>query len=161
MQENAINSISQFKLYQEENVFSLKNKNIIEIPSSSFLEEKQENQSIETSIYLFPYKIIDVLEKIYIYENPQQIKTFLISNTDLIPILKEAPVYIYKIFGKFPIYLEIHHDPEEGWDELFIIIKTSYTPEKAIELEKKLFDEWFVKIIHKVGNKLNFMEEPL
>ncbi|HOC52433.1 MAG TPA: hypothetical protein PLW61_05805 [Caldisericia bacterium] len=161
MQENAINNISQFILYQEENVFSLKNKNIIEIFLSSFFEEKQENQSIETSIYLSPYKIIEEFEKIYIYENPQQIKTFLISNTDLIPILKEAPEYIYKIFGKFPIYLEIHHDPEEGWDELFIIIKTSYTPEKAIELEKKLFDEWFVKIIHKVGNKLNFMEEPL
>ena len=101
------------------------------------------------------------LEKQYIFTEPEKIRTFLIFNSDLIPFLEEAPKYIYKIFGQCPIYLEIHHDPEENWDELFIIIKTSYTPEKSIELEKKLFDEWFVKIIHKVGNRLNFIAEQL
>jgi len=101
------------------------------------------------------------LEKQYIFIEPEKIKHFLNLNSDLIPFLEEAPKYIYEIFGQFPMYLEIHYDPEENWDELFIIIKTSYSPEQTIELEKKLFDEWFIKIIHKVGNRLNFMTEQL
>jgi hypothetical protein len=59
------------------------------------------------------------------------------------------------------IYLELYSDPEEEWDELFIVIKSPYSAEEAIELEKKLFDEWFVNIIDKVNNRLNFTEEPL
>jgi len=98
----------------------------------------------------------------YVFVDKEKIIDFLFANSDLIPILLEAPKYIYEIFGQnVPIYLELYSDPEEEWDELFIVIKSPYSAKKAIELEKKLFDEWFVNIVNKVNNRLNFTEEPL
>jgi len=98
----------------------------------------------------------------YVFVDKEKIIDFLFANSDLIPILLEAPKYIYEIFGQnVPIDLELYSDPEEEWDELFIVIKSPYSAEKAIELEKKLFDEWFINIIDKINNRLNFTEEPL
>ena len=116
---------------------------------------------IETSIYKSVQNLIKYIEEIYILKNPNKIKSFLLSNQDLLPILLEAYEYIYEIFGKVPLYLEIHHDPEEEWDELFIVIKTSFPPSKAVELERKFFNEWFIKVLDKVNGRLSFIEEPL
>ncbi|MBP9019704.1 MAG: hypothetical protein KBG04_07805 [Bacteroidales bacterium] len=137
--------------------FSLTKEKTIKIPLAAL----QEIRYPEVSVYLSPYKLIDELERVYIYENPQEIKTFLLSNKDLILILKEAPNYIYRVFGRVPIYLELHSDPEEDWNELFIIIKSSLSADEAINREKELFDIWFSRIVHRVGNRLNYTEEPL
>lgn len=118
-------------------------------------------KTIENSITLQTLKWIEILEKSYIFNNPKEIKRFILANMYLIEILLEAPQHIYQIFGNFPIYLELHHDPEEDWDELFIVIKTNYPPDKAVELEEKLFEEWFIKVLKKTNGKLNFTEEPL
>lgn len=118
-------------------------------------------ESIESSVYIQVPKQIEYLKRIYIFDEPEEITQFLFSNEDLIEILLEARDYLVKIFGKVPIYLEFHHDPEEEWDELFIIIKTNYPPEKAVDLENKLFEEWFIKVIDKVKGRLSFTEEPL
>ncbi len=115
----------------------------------------------ESSVYLLPQNLVGYLEAEYIFKNPDDIKVFLIANEELIEILFSAPQYIHKIFGDVPVYLELHHDPEEEWEELFIIIKTDYSPEKAVELEDRLYEEWFVKVLDKVKGKLNFTEEPL
>jgi len=117
---------------------------------------------LENSYYLFPIKVVEELKKDYIFVEPERILKFLLANRDLLLILEEAPEYIYRIFGPSVLnYLELHSDPEEGWDELFIVIKSPYTAEKAVALERELFDEWFINIIDKVGNRLNFTEEPL
>jgi len=100
------------------------------------------------------------IEDIYNSKISEEIKKFLISNEDLIQILSDAQEHIYRVFGRVPISLELHHDPEEGWDELFIIIKTQLPPEKAVNLENRLFEEWFVDILDKVEGRLNFTEEP-
>lgn len=118
-------------------------------------------QQIETSSYLSPYKTIKDLETIYFFENYNDIMQFLRSNLDLVPLLVEAPIYIYHIFGGVPIYLELHSDPEENWDELFIVIKTALPAEEAVKREMQLFDLWFSNVIRKVGNRLNYTEEPL
>ncbi len=115
----------------------------------------------ESSVYLLPQNLVGYLEAEYIFKNPDDIKVFLIANEELIEILFSTPQYIHKIFGNVPVYLELHHDSEEEWEELFIIIKTDYSPEKAVELEDRLYEEWFVKVVDKVKGKLNFTEEPL
>ncbi len=104
---------------------------------------------------------IELLEKTYTLKNHGEIKQFLIVNDDLIPILVEGYEQITKIFGDVPVYLELHSDPEEGWEELFIVIKTGYPTKKAFELENKLFEEWFIRIMDKVNGRLNFTEKPL
>ena len=124
-----------------------------------YLAEKEANE--ENSVYLSYQDLISYLEKEYIFENPEEIKRFLVNNEDLIEILFSATDHIREIFGNVPLYLELHHDPEEGWDELFIVIKTNYPAEKAVELESKLFENWFVKVLDKVKGRLNFTEEPL
>ncbi|OSS41655.1 hypothetical protein DESAMIL20_1208 [Desulfurella amilsii] len=115
----------------------------------------------ENSVYCFRQNMIDYIENIYIFKNSKEIKMFLISNDDLIQILLGAQEHIYKVFGQVPIYLELYHDPEEEWDELFILIKTQHSPEEAVNLENQLFEEWFASILDKVSGRLNFTEEPL
>ncbi len=101
------------------------------------------------------------LGNIYTIDNPREIKDFLLSNDCLMEILFEAPEHIYRIFGQVPIHLELHKDPEEGWDELFIVIKSSYSAEEALRLENRLAEEWFLDRIRDTKGKLNVTEEPL
>ncbi len=122
------------------------------------VEYKEKN---ENSVYLSYQDLISYLENEYIFENPEEIKRFLMSNKDLIGILFSAVEHIREIFGNMPVYLELHRDPEEDWDELFVVIKTNYPPEKAVELDTNLFENWFVKVLDKVKGRLNFTEEPL
>jgi len=80
----------------------------------------------------------------------------------LLSILEEAPDQIYRIFGKdILLRLELHHDPQEGWDELFIVIRSAYGAEEAIRLENRLAEEWFLDRIKETRGKLNMTEEPL
>jgi len=122
----------------------------------------RESQFSDTSVSIELLNDIEQLEKLYVFVNPSDIRRFLWRNKFLIEILFEAPKKIIEIFGNDIILcLELHHDPEEEWNELFIVIKTNYSPEEAIELENKLFEEWFIKISEKVKGRLNFTEEPL
>ncbi len=115
----------------------------------------------ETSITFQPQRLFRALENLYIFDNPKEIKNFLLTNDYLIEILFEAPCYIYRIFGQVPIHLELHHDPEEGWDELFVVIKSTYSPEEAISLENRLAEEWFLDKMKATQGRLNIIEEPL
>jgi len=100
-----------------------------------------------------------ILDKYYLVTN--DVNDFLASNDDLVDILLDAKKHISSIFGNVPVYLEVHSDPEIDWDELFIVIKTNYDPLKAVNLENKLFEEYFVNVLDKVNERLNFVEEPL
>lgn len=125
------------------------------------MSKRYSNPPIEASITFQPQRLIGELEKLYIVDNPKEIKNFLLTNDHLIDILFEAPDHIYRIFGQVPIYLELHHDPEEGWDELFIVIKSTYSAEEAVKLENRLAEEWFLNRIKDTKGKLNITEEPL
>jgi ADP-ribosylglycohydrolase len=101
-----------------------------------------------------------------IYEIPtvrrKEIERFLAKHKHLFPILKEAEQQIAAIFGEnLRLCLELHHDPEEGWDELFIVIKSEYSAEEAIRLQNRLAEEWFLDRMKDTKGKLNIVEEPL
>jgi len=90
------------------------------------------------------------------------IRKFLEENEYLYPILAEAPGKIFSVFGTdVKISLELHRDPEEDWEELFIIIKSHYATDEAVRLEKKLAEEWFLLRLQSTKGKLNITEEPL
>ena len=105
--------------------------------------------------------VISELEKFYFLRNPNEITQFLFENDFLIETLVEAPQHINRIFGEIPLLLELHKDPEENWDELFIVIKSFFSPEEALKKENRLIDEWFFDKIEKTRGKLNITEEPL
>ena len=114
----------------------------------------------ETSVTLQPQKLIRELENLYIFDNPKEIRNFLLTNEYLIDILFEAPSHIHTIFGQVPIHLELDRDPEEGWEELFIVIRSPFPAKKAMELENQLKEEWFFPRIAETRGKLNIIEQP-
>lgn len=132
------------------------------LENSIFLSNQRRILDLDyiNSIFLLRQKQIKYLENIYNFENPEKVRQFLLSNLDLVQVLLEAPEHIFSVLGRVPMFLELHHDPEENWDELFIIIKFPGSAKEIIELEEKLFEIWFDKIIEKVGNRLNFSIEP-
>jgi hypothetical protein len=108
---------------------------------------------------------MDEFASLYYYyriEKEAEVISFVRKYPFLLSILEEAPKQIYRIFGRdVTVCLELHHDPEEGWDELFIVIKSAYSAEEAIRLENRLFQEWFLDKIKETKGKLNIIEESL
>jgi hypothetical protein len=83
------------------------------------------------------------LEKDYILRNKEEVESFLFVYRDLFPILQEASIHIYEIFGKdVSIYLSFSHDPEIEDDKLVATIKCPCSVEKALKLEEKFY-KWF------------------
>ena len=106
-------------------------------------------------------KIISMYE---ISENDdvEKIRDFIENHEHLIPILNEAKEHIISVFGDcVRIFLELYYDIEEGWEQIFIIIKSPYDSKKAVELEIGLIREWFVHKIRDTNGDLGISEEPL
>lgn len=119
-------------------------------------------RSVENSIILKPQKDIRLLEILYNFENPMDVKRFLLTNKSLIEIVFEAHRQIKRIFvEEINLFLELHHDPEEDWEELFIVIKSPYAPIKTRELMDDLDRSWFLDIMDKTQGKLCITEEYL
>lgn len=89
----------------------------------------------------------------------EEVWQFIERHSHLLPLLREAPQHIFSIFGgDVELTLELHKDPEEAYDELFVVIKAKRTD--AVELLEKL-DKWFLRFTKDVNNKLNFTVEGL
>jgi len=131
---------------------------------TSYIKEKSKvsDENLKSSsIYLQIQESISDLENFYIFENPEQMKSFLMSNFQLINTLKEAPDYISKIFGKVKVSLKLHQDPEEDFEGLFIIIKTHLSPEESIKLLNRFDEEWWLNVDDEISNILEVMVRPI
>jgi hypothetical protein len=100
----------------------------------------------------------DDIFKFYKVDSKQknEIGDFLKSNIALIPVLLEARIQIERLAGKFPLHLDLDQDPEEGFKELFVVVKANKSPAESISLEQKLDREWFIPFHSDLMNKLNF-----
>lgn len=88
------------------------------------------------------------------------IAQFLMQHTFLLSLLVEAPEQMEGIFGlDARLFLELDEDPEENFDELFIVIETDRDQEDALALLSKLDDTWFLKVLPKTRNLLNITVE--
>lgn len=95
-------------------------------------------------------------------DNEEKIISFIKEYPFLLSILLEAPREVKRIFGEnVSLGLELHHDPEADFEELFIVIKSTYSAEKAREFMDKLGEGWFLNLIELTHNKLSITEEPL
>ena len=116
-------------------------------PANFGIRGDESQEWCEPSIYLRRYKRIEVLEKIYTFDNPEEIYSFLLmANEHVIEVLEDAPIYIAKFFEDAPLDLVVHHDPEEGFELLFIKIKTDLPGGRAVDLLDELDDKWWPKI---------------
>jgi hypothetical protein len=69
---------------------------------------------------------------------------FLLEHPDLAESIAESARHIWELFGQEArLTLHLMHDPEEGFEELFLEIHSRLELETAFnQLEK--FDNWFV-----------------
>lgn len=116
--------------------------------------------SDEPSIIVKQNETIEYLKQDYELIDPPAIKAFLLGNAFLIDFLLEA---IGKIDGLFGFgtrkVLELVIDPDENFEELFIVIKSNYSAEEARTLLNSLMDEWFLDVIDRTRGLLNITEE--
>jgi hypothetical protein len=103
---------------------------------------------------------IEYLDFLYKLENPTEIKTFISQNSYLIKIIYNAKDQIERYFGYVTSHIKLHRDPEERWNELFIIIESPYSVEKTVEMEDKLADDWFLNVMDTTQGKLNIIAIP-
>ena len=126
------------------------------------VEEVAKGISREISVIRRSEELINVLEAFYLFRNQEEVKVFLLANNYLIEILFEAHWQIKRVFGvAVTTYLELHHDPEEEFEELFIVAKSTYSPEEARKLMDQLDEEWFLDVMNKTQGKMCITEEPL
>jgi hypothetical protein len=95
-------------------------------------------------------------------DDVEKIRDFIENHDHLIPILKEAKEHITSVFGDcVKIFLELYYDIEEGWEQLFVVIKSPYDSDKALELKLRLIREWLIHTVSEAREYLAISEEPL
>ena len=131
--------------------------------SLNFVDEVNlQRKSVETSAILRVIEDIKLLNDVYIFKQAKGIEPYLWNNRFLLDILFEAYEQIINIYGKsVELFLELHRDYEEDFEELFIVIKSSFSPTVAREMMDMLDETWFLDVIDKTQGKLCITEEPL
>ena len=72
----------------------------------------------------------------------------------------EASEEIEQIFEPdVRLFLELEEDPEEDFDELFIVIQTDKEGEEALALLSELDETWFLEVLPRARNLLNLTVE--
>jgi len=62
---------------------------------------------------------------------------------ELVSVLSEAPRAIRQVFGQVQPVLDLVTDPEEDWEELFIVIPTTGPTDQALRRLRQLDANWF------------------
>lgn len=116
-----------------------------------------ERQGSTEKIFPVPKSLFDDIESVYEFAEGQreEIRGFLEDKKYLNPILNEIRGKIFSVFGKgAKLCLELHRDPEEDFERLFIIVKTNLSPDQALDLLDKFDEEWWLDIDDKVRKVL-------
>jgi hypothetical protein len=69
--------------------------------------------------------------------------SYVSKHWEALPILLDAPDVIREVFGDVRPILDFVNDPEEGWEELFIVIPVREPAPKALERLERLDSVWF------------------
>lgn len=89
------------------------------------------------------------------------IRDFLRESPELLGVLMEAPKQIEMYFGEAELGLKMSYDPEDGSKELFLVLRSAYSPEDAVERENRMIEEWFIGTLERTNGKLGLTEEPM
>ena len=79
---------------------------------------------------------------------------FLEENKFLLPLIEEAEQKVFSIFGQNQ---DIRLDLLDN--KLYLVIYTELSVKEAMELEKKLDEEWWLSNIHRANGKFNIIVE--
>jgi hypothetical protein len=104
-------------------------------------------------------KKITRLECYYYFDNPKEIKRFLLAHDYLVEYLFEAYVQIKRIFKENLIEIRLKYDrySEEDYEGLFVNIKTNLSPEPSLNLLEKFDKEWWLKVDFEIRSVITVM----
>lgn len=106
--------------------------------------------------------MLQQLVKAYTLVNEHQILDFLEHHPHLGQVLLDAPAAIHTLFGRqAQLKLELHRDPDEGWEELFIVTQTPKQPAQALQLLDRLDKAWLASAEQQADYLLNVTVEPI
>ena len=117
----------------------------------------------ETSVFLQLVKYTELLGSFYTFNNPIEVKRFLLKYDYLITSLFEAHKQIKRVFEEniVEVCLEYDRDPEENFEGLSVIVKTNLSPELSLDLLDKFDEEWWLDVEDETRMILTVMVRPV
>lgn len=106
---------------------------------------------------------IKFLERRYTFNNPDEVKRFLLMHDYLIGPLFEVRKHVGEVFGTgAEVCLEVDRDPEEDFEGLSAIVKTNLSPELSLDLLDKFDEEWFLdNVTAEIGSIFTVTVRPV
>jgi hypothetical protein len=102
---------------------------------------------------------IDALERLYRFREPDEVRTYLAKNSDLLDLLNEAAAKIPEFLPvDEAMILEVAWDPEDEEDEedgLFALVSTRLEPEAVRPQLDRLRRDWLVPVFRRTGGRFN------
>lgn len=80
---------------------------------------------------------------------------YIVKHWDVLPVLVEAQEAIRAVFGEVRPILDLVTDPEEGWEELFVVVPVRDPVPRALERLKQLDSAWFARATRRAGFAIN------
>ncbi len=120
-------------------------------------------EAIKGSICLTHVNDIQLLEDLYTFHDPIEIKRFLFRQDRLTGALFEIQAQIKRIFRNSVVELSLEYDrdPEENFEGLSAILKTNLSPELSLDLLDKFDEEWWLDVDDEIRTILTVMVRPL
>jgi len=92
------------------------------------------------------------LENLYICDVPEEIGRFTSNHKGLAKVLFDAHEWIMRIFPDVVnLHLELHQDPEEDSEGLFVVVETSLPPKNLLIAWISLMKNGFWKYLFSRG----------
>ena len=95
------------------------------------------------------------LHELFDFRDASAISSFLQTNPFLSDVLLGAYYSASKWFGNnTPLALEVFSDPDEGYDQLFLLIRTQLPADDAQQRLDALYDDWWLDVIPTVQHTM-------
>jgi len=92
-------------------------------------------------------RAIASLARVYRFQHPSEVATFLQKHPNLVPLLEEARPIIARLFGpETPVSVDVVYDPEGDEDDcrLFAFIEIARPVAEAMPLLDRFRDVWWI-----------------
>ena len=116
----------------------------------------------ETRRPAFLVHVAEVVENSFVLRDADWdgLFSYIVQHWEMGPVLLEAPEAIRKIFGEVRLTLDLVKDPEEGWEQLFIVVMGREPVAQAVERLRRLDQSWFADAARLARFAINVTIEP-
>ncbi|MBW4657084.1 MAG: hypothetical protein KME15_00265 [Drouetiella hepatica Uher 2000/2452] len=113
--------------------------------------------TLSSASYSISPEQAEQLEQIYNFKRSSEIWQFLQENAFVIPLLLEAPTYVYRQFPDAAMFLEVLVHPQGSAsddDEMVIHVTTQLEADDALDRLWELDRDWWLKASETVAGRL-------